>query len=587
MKKILLALALSPSLLIAACSRDDAPPQAEAADPGAEVNAIADAYMDAIKETAPFMFLYSGLGADVPIANDAFDDISPEATAAFETSEDALLARLEKIDPAALSDKADWVAYQTMKEFMTSNAGARVCRQQWTSLNHMFGWPNALPIVASMQPVATEEERAAALARWEKLPAYIAQDRANLETGLANGYSVPKRVAARVVAQLDMLLETPPQESPFIAFPEGGGDAFSAEAAALVEEKINPAIAGFRAFLKETYIPVARDSLAITANPDGAACYEAMLRAYHGAPIGSKKTHDRGAEAVAANRADVTARGKEMFGTEDFAEILKRLETAPGNRFASEEEQIAYTRDLVAVTKEKSAPFFSTLPEQALIVEPYPDYLKGTGQSSRYEPTPPSQGPATYRIDTDDWAQQTRGEAEIVVVHEGWPGHHLQIATAYAVEGLHPIVQLLSSTAYVEGWARYSEALAEEAGVYESGYGAISRRTWPARGMVMDTGLHAYGWSEEQVKAFAIESGRFNAETAEVLLDRIAVIPGQLTAYDTGGLEIFALRKEAEERLGDKFDIRDFHDRILENGAVPLTAMREHVEEWIAEREKE
>ena len=573
------------ALALAACSPKPDGAAPVAGDPGAEVNAIADDYMAAIRDIAPFNILFSGLGEDVPVANDAFDDISPEAEAAYEAIEDALLARINAIDPAALSDRADWVAWQSMREGLEASIGARICKRSGWSLNHMFGWQNGLPIIASMQPVATKQERAAALARWEKLPAYIAQDQANLEAGLAAGYSVPKRVAARVVAQLDALLAAPPEALPFISFAANGDDDFKAAAQTLAAEKIQPAIASFRAFLNDAYLPQARDDLSITAVPDGAACYEALLRSYHSAEIGSATTFENGQAAVNANTQSVIDRGEAMFGTRDFAEILERLKTAPGNRFASEQELIDFTRSEVGVTKQKSAPFFTQLPAQEMIVEPYADYLKGTGQSSRYEPTPPVKGPATYRINTDEWETQTRGEAQIVAVHEGWPGHHLQIATAYAIEGLHPIVQMLSSSAYVEGWARYSEALAEEAGVYDHDYGAISRRAWPARGMIIDAGLHAYGWSEEQVKQVAIESGRFNAESAEVLLDRIAVIPGQLTAYDTGGLEIFALRKEAETRLGEKFDIREFHDRILENGAVPLAAMREHVEAWIAENE--
>ncbi|MFC2954035.1 DUF885 domain-containing protein [Marinicaulis aureus] len=576
-------LTLAAAAVLSGC--DAAKDAAATTTPSDEVAAVADAYMAAIVEISPFAILYSGLGAEIEIPNDAFDDISPEANARFEETEDALLARLEKIDPAGLTDRADWVVYETVKEYIVSSVGVRICHQPWQSLNHMFGWQNGLPIIASMQPVETDEERAEAMARWEKLARYIAADKANLEEGLAEGYSVPKRVANRVLAQLDSLLAAPPESSPFIAFAAQGDDDFKAAATALVADKINPAIADYRAFLKDVYIPAARDDLAITANPDGAACYEALLRNYHGAPIGSEKTYQRGQETVAANTAAVIERGKELFGVEDFAEILERTKTAPGNRFESEQDQIDYTRALVPVTKEKSAPFFSNLPAQELVVEPYADYLKGTGQSSRYESTPASEGPATYRINTDEWATQTKGEAQIVVVHEGWPGHHLQIATASSIEGLHPIVQLLSSTAYVEGWARYSEALSEEAGIYDTRYGEISRRAWPARGMVMDPGLHVYGWTERQVKDFAIESGRFDEKSAEALLDRLAVIPGQLTAYDTGGLEIFALRKEAEERLGEKFDIREFHDRILENGAVPLGAMREHVEEWIEENE--
>ncbi|GJL92784.1 DUF885 domain-containing protein [Hyphococcus sp.] len=577
---------LAASCLFAACSQQNArEADPGPGDPAAEVNALADDYMAAIRDVAPFNILYSGLGEDVPVANDAFDRNTPEAEAAFEAIEDGLMTRIAAIDPADLKSRADWVAYQTMKSSLESSKTARICNQSEWSLNHMFGWQNSLPVIASMQPVASEDERADALARWAKLPAYIAQDQVNLEAGLAKGYSVPKRVAARVLAQIDALLAAPADQSPFIAFAADGDDDFKAAAASLASEQIQPALASFRAFLNDVYIPQARDALAITAVPNGAACYEALLQSYHTAKIGSKKTHERGQEAVDTNTQSVITLGQAKFGTSDFAEILQRVKTAPGNQFASEQELIDFTRGEVSVTKQKSAPFFTKMPAQDLIVEPYADYLKGTGQSSRYESTPPAQGPATYRINTDQWATQTRDEAEVVVVHEGWPGHHMQIATAYAVEGLHPIVQMLSGTAYVEGWARYAEALAEEAGIYANDYGSISRRAWPARGMIIDTGLHAYGWSEEQVKQIAIESGRFNEESAEGLLDRIAVIPGQLTAYDTGGLEIFALRHEAEQRLGDKFDIKEFHDRILENGAVPLAAMREHVEAWIAESE--
>ncbi|MEZ5894327.1 MAG: DUF885 domain-containing protein [Parvularculaceae bacterium] len=582
MRNVLPVIALSA---LAACSPAKDAGKAPAADPGTEVGAVADDYLALLKTYAPFYILFSGLGEDAAVPNDAFDDNSPAGYAAYERGEDAMLARLHKIDPAQLKNRADWVAYETMKEALEASRGMRVCHQSWQSINHMFGWQNSLASIADMQPVETEEDRAAALARWEKLSAYIVQDQANLQTGLDHGYSVPKRVVARVIAQLDALIAAPAAELPFISFAAKGDDDFKAKAEALAADQIHPALVAYRAFLSDVYLPAARDALSISANPDGAACYEALLRGVHTADIGSEKTFARGEEAVATNTAAVIARGKEMFGSEDFADILAKVKTAPGNRFASEAELIDFTRAEADTAKQKVAPFFTKLPAQEMVVEPYADYLKGTGQSSRYEPTPPAQGAATYRINTDDWEQQTRGEAQIVVVHEGWPGHHLQIATAYETGDMHPIVQLLGSTAYIEGWARYAEALAEEAGIYDTKYGEITRRAWPARGMVMDPGLHVFGWTNDQVKEFAIASGRFDDKTAEVLLDRLAVIPGQLTAYDTGGLEIFALRREAEERLGDKFDIKAFHDRVLENGPVPLAALRAHVEEWIGETE--
>jgi uncharacterized protein (DUF885 family) len=145
-----------------------------------------------------------------------------------------------------------------------------------------------------------------------------------------------------------------------------------------------------------------------------------------------------------------------------------------------------------------------------------------------------------------------------------------------------PVSNLLFNSAYAEGWARYSEALAEEAGIYRTRYALMTRRLWPARGMVVDPGIHVMGWTREQAIAFIRESGRFPGTEADDMVDRIAALPGQLTAYDSGGLEIMALRREAEQSLGDRFDLRKFHARVLESGTVPLWALREHIKDWIA-----
>lgn len=573
--------ALIVVVALAACgSPKDAPPPAN---PSAEVKSIADEFLAAVLDVSPFTVVYAGLGDAVDEDGAAMEDNSPEALARLQGIEDRLAERLSAVDAGALSARADRVLYETLKEAIEASRGLRVCKLNLWGVNHMSGWQNAFSQVADAQRIATPVERAEALARWRQFPAYLEQERKNLDAGLAQGYSAPKRVVARVVAQLDAILALPPNQSPFLSFGAKAENdpAFAAAVDGLAAD-LASAIADFRSYLNDDYGPKARDVLSIASLPDGAACYEALLRSYHTAAIGAEATFKRGEAAVAANRDAVIERGRAMFGEADFAAILQRVKDDPANRFKSEADLIAATRAFAPVARRKVAPFFSKLPEQELVVEPFPGYLKGTGQSSRYEAKPAAEGAATYRINTDEWETQTRGEAEIVLVHEGWPGHHLQIATAYSLEGLHPITRLLGSTAYIEGWARYAEGLAEEAGLYESGYGAISRRAWPARGMVVDPGLHLYGWTNEQAKAFVIESGRFDDKTADELLDRIAVIPGQLTAYDTGGLEILALRNEAMKRLGARFDIQAFHDRVLENGAAPLGALREHVEEWIA-----
>ncbi|MFN0022704.1 MAG: DUF885 domain-containing protein [Parvularculaceae bacterium] len=579
-----ITVALGFCALVAACG---SPAKQPAIDPGAEVRAIADDYLAAILEVVPFAVSYAGAGDVIAEDHAAMEDNSPRALARLRVVEDKLGERLAAIDAAALTSQADRVALWTMTESIGAAQGLRVCEAHLWSVNHMSGWQNSFTQAADAQPVATTVDRAEALARWRQLPAFLRQEEANLRAGLAAGYSAPKRVVARVIGQLDAMIAAGPGVLPYTSFAAraSGDAAFTDAVKTLAGNDLLPAIEAFRNFLRDDYRPAARDSLSIAALPNGAACYEAMLRSYHTAQIGSEATFARGKATVEANKKAVIERGEALTGSAEFAEILERVAGVRENRFSTEQELIDWTRALIPLTKAKVAPMFASLPGQDMIVEPYPAYQKGAGQSSRYEPKPEAAGPAIYRIAAEEWATQTRGEAEIVAVHEGWPGHHLQLATAASIEGLHPVTRLLGSTAYIEGWARYAEALSEEAGLYASGYGAVSRRAWPARGMVLDPGLHAFGWSNEEVKAFAIESGRFNAESADVLLDRMAVLPGQLTAYDTGGLEIAALRGEAVRRLGARFDIQAFHARVLENGAVPLAALRVNVEAWIAAEE--
>jgi uncharacterized protein (DUF885 family) len=273
--------------------------------------------------------------------------------------------------------------------------------------------------------------------------------------------------------------------------------------------------------------------------------------------------------------------GEKRFGTRDIGTIQARVNEAADNKFKSEEELVGFSREVVARAKQKSAVLFERMPEQEVKVEPFEAHMRGSGASSHYESQVDPSKPAYYRIGTDHWQKDTRGGAEIVAVHEAYPGHHMQIAFARTLKQT-PLAKLSFNSAYIEGWARYSEALSEEAGVYATDYALMTRRMWPARGMVADPGLHVLGWGRERVLAYVRESGRFKGEEGEELVDRMAILPGQLTAYDSGGLEIRALRTEAERELGARFDIKGFHKAVLELGVVPLPALRENVRAWIA-----
>jgi uncharacterized protein (DUF885 family) len=288
-----------------------------------------------------------------------------------------------------------------------------------------------------------------------------------------------------------------------------------------------------------------------------------------------------GQQTVAANTARVRELGRTHFGTEDIAAIVPRISKAPNNLFSSEQEQIEFSREVVTRSRDLSRPFFTSMPTQEMRVEPFEAIRRGSGGSSYYQGQANPALPAYYRINSEIWQADTRGGAEVVAVHEGYPGHHMQASFANMI-GTSPITRLTGNSAYFEGWARYSEALAEEAGIYRTPYALMTRRLWPARGMVVDPALHVMGWSRQQVIDFLCQSGRACGSEGEDLVDRMAVWPGQLAAYDSGGLEIMTLRREAEAALGARFDIRQFHQRVLENGAIPLKALRGNIGEWIA-----
>ncbi len=189
--------------------------------------------------------------------------------------------------------------------------------------------------------------------------------------------------------------------------------------------------------------------------------------------------------------------------------------------------------------------------------------------------------PGVYFVSLLKPGGTARSEAEVAAFHETWPGHHLQIAYAQRLRGLHPVTRLAFNSGFVEGWARYAEQLAEEAGLYRAELAKIQRRAWPGRGLVVDPGIHAMGWTRAQAIAFMVESGRFDEQAADANVDRIAALPGQLTSYDSGAQELFALRREAEAALGARFDLRRFDDALLDHGTLPLPMVRARIARWL------
>ena len=553
-------------------------PETRSRTPAEIVNDVADRYYDWQLANTPENAYFAGIE---PERHDGLRDISPAALAEAWQMEDALLADIGGVDVTALAGQPEWVTFALLEQELRSAVELRVCRRDLWDVNQMGGWHLAYAQVAALQPVDTPEQRRQALARWTAYPALVDQAIANLRDGIAKGYSAPQSVVRRVVAQLDGVLALATGDSPYFSMASrAADDEFAERVTALIEEGIHPAMRRYRDYLANDYLEAARPELSVTANPDGAACYEAMLQSYTTLDRSGAAVYELGEQVVAANKAEVVARGRAAYGLDAFAPILEAAKTDPQDRFSGPDELLAFARQTVERAEAEMPNWVGRMPSQQATVEPFPEHEEGTGRSARYEPGNDDR-PGQYRIPLHKAEEQSRGNAEAVAFHEVWPGHHLQVAASRGDGEAHPVRKLIWFSGPGEGWARYAEALAEEMGLYTTRTAPILRRAWPARGMVVDPGIHLFGWTREQAVSFMMEAGRFPANQADAMVDRIAIIPGQLTAYDSGALEIVALRREAEAALGDDFDLRTFHDRVLEHGTIPLGYLREHLETWI------
>jgi uncharacterized protein (DUF885 family) len=458
----------------------------------------------------------------------------------------------------------------------------RVCRFELWSVNQMDGWQIRLPRVVERQPLGTADEQQAAVRRWRAFPQYIDVEIQNLQEGLRLGYSAPRRIAQLVVTQLDEILAAPVEQSPFFpAAASNGSPGLGDTWRAMVAETIHPAIKRYRDYLATTYAEKARGALGVSANPDGRACYDASFRSYTTLMRTAQETSDRGAARVSQFNQEARQIARERFGTDDLDALAQRIQADRSRHFSSRDEMLTFANDAVGRAEKAVPRLFGRMPRATVRVEPYPAYMEATASDSYQAAPPDGSRPGTYRINLRSPEQQLRADQERTSFHETFPGHHLQVSIANELPSAHLVGRLTGNSAFGEGWARYAENIAEELGLYTEEYARISRRRWPGRGMVVDPGIHLFGWTRERAVAYMMEGGR-ERDNAELLVDRIMVLPAQLTAYDTGGLEFEALRSASRVALSDRFDVKGFHDAVLSVGRVPFPMLRRVVNQWVS-----
>ncbi len=555
-------------------------------DLGPSVTALADRYVEAYFQAFPDEATVAGVAeAD----HDRLPDISPEARAEWEAIEDEILAGLEAINPAALpAGSAAAITHGFLGEVLRNARGFRTCRTDlWNVSPTWTGWPSRMGGLVDLQPLSSDEEREAAFRRFSELPRYLDQEIANLRDGLAQGYSAPRGNVEAVIRQVEALARQPLEASPFLTLAADGSPEFRARVETLETDELRPAFERYIAFLRDEYLSAARSDIAVAMNPNGEACYRAAIRFHATVEVDPAEVHRIGLEQMELIRGEMQAIARNSFGTENVDELLELLRTDPNYLVGGRDQMVAIAEASVQRARAAIPEWFGLLPTAQVVVQPVPAFAE-EGAPFAYYNAPAEDGsrPGIYYINLRGADQAPRAGVESTAFHEADPGHHTQIAIAQERTELHPVGRYVFLSGFGEGWALYAERLSDEMGLFTSDVdrmGLLSNEALRAARLVVDAGMHALGWTRDEAIEYMLQNTAESRGNVTAEVDRYIAVPGQATSYMLGSLEIMRLREMARERLGDAFDIREFHDRVLEDGSVPLMMLRAKIERWVEE----
>ena len=462
----------------------------------------------------------------------------------------------------------------------------------WSPVTQFYGPQFDLPQLVSATRFASVRDYDAYLKRLDAWPAQIDQLIARMESGMKLGWMPAKIAIVRVPGQLDAQLDPDPAKSseykPFLAFPaeiaQADRERLAAAGQRAIKDNVNPAFRRLREFYDKRYLPAAREKIAASSLPPGMPYYEAVLALYTTTRMSPKEIHDLGLAEVAriGKEMDATVAATGFKGTR--AEFQKSINTDPRFFYTNREDMLAGYRDIAKRADAELPRFFAELPRlpygiRAMQPEEGDNaehYVRGSADGSRA---------GYFEANVNSLSRRPKWTMETLLLHEAVPGHHLQIARAQEMKNLPEFRRNAFFVAYTEGWALYAESLGYEMGFYTDPYtkfGNLSGEMHRAARLVVDTGIHAFGWTREQAIAYIEDNAALTPEFATAEVDRYIVLPAQATAYKIGELKIKALRAKARKELGDRFDLRRFHNAVIDNGAVPLDVLEVQIDEWIA-----
>jgi uncharacterized protein (DUF885 family) len=566
---------------LASCGRASPPTADRAQPPDAQVKQLADAYVAAFLERNPDLYTYFGIPGG---RHDRLADNSLAAQRTWEAKEDAWLREVRAVDAGAIEDRSLRATYAILREILEGAIGARVCRSELWNISQMTGWQVSYGYLITIQPVGTPELREQALARWRAFPRFVDTEIDNAREGLRLKYTAPKLNVRIVIGQIDALIGGREGDAPFLSPALRDKDPeFARTYRQLYAGELVPAFKRYREFLEKDYLPATREDIAVTANPDGLACYAASIRLFSTLPAQPREVHETGLREIDSLMAEMKAIGEQSFQTADVPALLQKLRSDPRYLFKGRQELIAYSQAALARARAAAPSWFGLLPKADVRVEPYPKFREKNASNEYNAPAEDGSRPGLFYINAYQAEKKSRSPAESTAFHETVPGHHLQMAIALERKDAHPISRYTFNSGFTEGWGLYAERLADDMKLYSSDLdriGMLSSQAFRAARLVVDSGIHTMGWSRQQAIDYMLTHTSEASDDIAAEVDRYIIYPGQATAYMLGKLQIQSLREEARQAMGPRFDVKAFHDRVLEDGSVPLGFLAQKIRAW-------
>lgn len=597
LKLILLAGAALTAPFATPAVAQTAPAAAATQTEGQRLAALFAADDEASLKRNPLNALFRG---DMRYADRFGDFISDEYFANERKAAEANLENLKTIDREKLN-ATDKIAYDVFKQSQVDALkGLSKEIMDLTvvrPLNHFFGFHTFYPTFASGQgaaPFKTVQDYENNLKRHKEFIVLMDRSIDRFRQGMASGVFETKLTITNVIDQLNTQLAQSTEESPYFGpvkkFPEGFSDAdkarLTAEYRDIIEKGLYPANTRLRDFLRDSYLPLAREQVGLSAMKGGEMLYQYQIEQTTTLPLKADEIHKLGLSEVARIKTGMEKIKNEVGFKGTLPEFFEHLRTDPKFKPTSRESLTQGYYDIGKKVDSLISTQFKYLPKAPLEIKPYEEFREKYEAGGSYQSgTPDGSRPGTFYFNAYDLPSRTTPGMTTLYLHEGAPGHHFQISIAQENEALPAFMRFGGNTAYVEGWALYSETLGYDMGLFKDPYqrfGTLSDEMLRAMRLVVDTGLHSKGWTREQAIDYMLANSDMGKTDATAEVERYIAIPSQALAYKIGAITILRLKDKAKKALGAKFDVREFHNQVLNTGALPLTVLEKKIDDWIA-----